>query len=679
MFWLAFHMCSSTSSIKIWLLFRATLEADDRQVARALIEEADAAVSAGRPLHRVTQYLVGHGLGTMRPLMQRFVDEGFMDPRLRTEITAYQLCMLDDTVQEAVHRDVSRIVQRARHSSVAFVAASLRLKQNLANFPLDSDGRRVYTNYKAVLQSRSMPELKPVRIPDKLVCEQVYRFGRESLEDWTHLIPLMSQLTPRLHRETIPQATALKLDYLQCVLEQGSAYSIPKIRDGCDLEALATGMLGHTHVEDTEGDHWFWMLIDLSVRRKRHVKTKFALDVRAMAMPATMQHMSAWRPRPHQAAGQDVFADGDPEVVDVIRLAPWPVLRNELRQWQTRGDSDVLGCMCLRDPVLVADIEWDDIDVAIPALVVVERLLSRGWRLGARRVPPHTLQSPRVFCSCKFVAMKAYLQCLLVLPTLLQHADFTELPSCAPAAYYACVLRATDPACVPRHCTQAQYNVILRNCDIGTPASGHEVPITAEEQLEATESEDCPISAMVGVDTAEEAATAHSQLLRRPVSGPPLSELVPVLDGGSACEDKGAVSASSSMASSSSMVAGLDDICAATGVPVITAVPVITRVEGVRLITDVHGEFGQVGYYRRFRVTCPAACFGHCSSRGVCSKRRGTGPAQTAHFGPLEPVAYLGVWLRQSDSCASRQSHMAFQPSVAQVQAYMIEQGWLGH
>ena len=54
-----------------------------------------------------------------------------MSPRLRQEIIAYQLCMLDDTVAEAVHRDVSFEGHRAVASGINWWASSVRIEQNL--------------------------------------------------------------------------------------------------------------------------------------------------------------------------------------------------------------------------------------------------------------------------------------------------------------------------------------------------------------------------------------------------------------------------------------------------------------------------------------------------------------------------------------------------------------------
>ena len=53
-----------------------------------------------------------------------------MSDRLRTEVTAYQLCVLDDNVQESPHALVSRIATTARQSRAKWWSSTVRLQQN---------------------------------------------------------------------------------------------------------------------------------------------------------------------------------------------------------------------------------------------------------------------------------------------------------------------------------------------------------------------------------------------------------------------------------------------------------------------------------------------------------------------------------------------------------------------
>ncbi|MFM7980759.1 MAG: hypothetical protein ACKPKO_15710, partial [Candidatus Fonsibacter sp.] len=81
--------------------------------------------------HSVSISCVGSGLGTLRADMEARVAGHGMSPRLSHEIRAYQLCMLDDTVVEAVHRDVPRQAHRSPGATLHWWASSVRLDQNL--------------------------------------------------------------------------------------------------------------------------------------------------------------------------------------------------------------------------------------------------------------------------------------------------------------------------------------------------------------------------------------------------------------------------------------------------------------------------------------------------------------------------------------------------------------------
>ncbi len=87
---------------------------------------------------------------------------------------------------------------------------------------------------------------------------------------------------------------------------------------------------------------------------------------------------------------------------------------------------------------------------------------------------------------------------------------------------------------------------------------------------------------------------------------------------------------------------------------------------------------GSTGYYSRYVVRCPLASAEHVGAGcGRCEKKRGTGASQTRAFGELEPVAFLGVWLRAASEFVTRAQHVAFGPSAASVEQYMRDRGWL--
>ena len=109
-------------------------QADEAAVAQEMLAKYDTAkrdVSRARGVHRVSEYVCGHEEGSLRLDMGRHVAVHGMSKALASEILAYQLCIIDDTTQEAPHRDVSRLVKSSHGSNPSWWFASLRLKEHL--------------------------------------------------------------------------------------------------------------------------------------------------------------------------------------------------------------------------------------------------------------------------------------------------------------------------------------------------------------------------------------------------------------------------------------------------------------------------------------------------------------------------------------------------------------------
>ena len=80
--------------------------------------------------------------------------------------------------------------------------------------------------------------------------------------------------------------------------------------------------------------------------------------------------------------------------------------------------------------------------------------------------------------------------------------------------------------------------------------------------------------------------------------------------------------------------------------------------------------------YHRLFVTCAHSDSLHCG-RGPCRRKRNISEAHTRHFGRLEVVGDLGVWLRRSRDFASRAEHMSFRPHWRGIEDYVVESGLL--
>ena len=143
--------------------------------------------SGGQP-HRVTQHFAGP-TSPLREHMEAFAAGQAMSPRLRAEIRSYQLCILDDTWVEAVHRDLSGTGRKKERSRMPYRFATLRLGQNIELY--DSVSAEERNLFEEVIwpRWRAIARLATPRIPlrplwdcstlkTRAVRTQVYRLGQ---------------------------------------------------------------------------------------------------------------------------------------------------------------------------------------------------------------------------------------------------------------------------------------------------------------------------------------------------------------------------------------------------------------------------------------------------------------------------------------------------------------------
>ena len=146
---------------------------DSHASAATFLKNYDA--SLGR--HRVS---VRFCEGELRKDLEAFANGRPMTDTLANELLSYQWCKIDDTWAETSHRDVSRVGQATQHVTVAWVASSLRLSQNIKLW-VDTHSRERFATFfkrwKAIGQvvSSKAKLLVPRRIPRTNVIQFVYR------------------------------------------------------------------------------------------------------------------------------------------------------------------------------------------------------------------------------------------------------------------------------------------------------------------------------------------------------------------------------------------------------------------------------------------------------------------------------------------------------------------------
>ena len=168
------------------------MKADSQLVARDMVSRYDKAVAVpdecGR-MHRVAHSLLGSGTGQLGVEFRTWATDGSMSARLRSELTAYQMCMLDDSFVEGPHAQVGRVARRISVPSPSWWSATVRLEQNFREHDRakwHSPGRveELFHSWKLLAQSSRSAYLagKPARLSDQRFLRSVYRIGREGMQ-----------------------------------------------------------------------------------------------------------------------------------------------------------------------------------------------------------------------------------------------------------------------------------------------------------------------------------------------------------------------------------------------------------------------------------------------------------------------------------------------------------------
>ncbi len=654
--------------------------------ARAFLQKYDASVADAnlRPfVHRVSHYLAGRRDGPLRGMMEQYADGRPLALDLHTEIMAYKMCLIDDTVIESGHGEVHWAMSTGRRSSVPLWSAHLRHDENTRLIQENVDRFDFWYKYSGMIAANASvsPRPRKMRLTHQAVKHRTYRLREFALADVSEHCPDLRAHLPLEPRERKRMAIKLQSDYLRCVMLLGDACSLPLaeghvVSEDKSLHPIVAGMM----FEEVCGDCFCFQVIDWDFLRKKHVMTTAMRQQRLSALPAIVQHYGVWnKQHRYPPAGMECFPEGPPEMVDLLRIAPWPVLRTSLRLWSV-GASDVQGCVALSGSRLVSGIEWDLLSPDTPALIILESLLNDGWAIGDRTEPHAIHDGQRVIASVDCVDCKCYLQCLVAMHTLEQRGLQT-LPIHQHNLYYKLVLGSERPADIACGQPVKAYAALLAG---GVAASALEVHAAiAQDHIE-----DRPFSCRnLALPEPTTRRTVHSSAIGARV---PQEERVALMNLAWA---QPSLATSAEDAAPSQDVPPAEPLRAAemaqghggfddpptddvpfTASGSLTALPA-SWVEGQPVHCEVRNVPGEA-HYRRYSVRCPLSCTAH-AGKTPCMKRRGAGPAQCARFGDLEPIAFLGAWLKSAPRHLNRAAHVNSAPTPQQVEAYMRHRGWL--
>jgi hypothetical protein len=331
---------------------------------------------------------------------------------------------------------------------------------------------------------------------------------------------------------------------------------------------------------------------------------------------------------------------------------------------------------------------------SVPVIVSLERLADLEWSLSpkARSVSSFdATTSPKLFYVKDYFARRTFLQCLVLLPELMD-AGLVSLPAGQPGKYYACVLQANQPGAVPCGQPAAFYAKLAKGGQAGENAGAEGA---LEDSSEAAGSDEDQVfgsfvSAIVAKPNAKakEKRSADDQISagsavwpnRKRVRSQPSA-----LDGqlqsqqadGFAQEAQGQLVESPDAASvdrpAPAFAGGAASGSASAEAAVVSApddepaVPIV--LEGVELRYQKSGVLGQPQAFRRWSAKC--------NEHAKCTLTRNIGVKTTKNFGPDEPIAYVGAWLASANLFPSAAEHAQHKPSTADVEEYMVSKRWL--
>ncbi len=607
------------------------------ETARQFLDMHDDVLRAGSRPHRVAAVFAGRQRTSLRRDMEAFALGRPMSASLRTELLSYRLCL---------HRNVSHEARRVPHASLPHLASSLRRRQNLnawESLP-PSVRRNLWASWKSVAERLGrrrrafwrLPRLRP-----RDVIREVYRLGQVPLRP-----PVPAELALQARARALPQrapslAVLLQQDFLRVVLQEGGVFSVPVDVDDLLGDANVDVLAAAAAVESARPSCVFFQVVDANPGRKKHVETQWLRDVRRMVLPMALQRLRVSGDVP---GGVLLEAEGAAGVEDVAVLASWRALRCCLRHWgRPRASASTVAPAALfcPDGDLVVRRTWPFRSSGVPVCVVLDALLQEGWISVGRERKVLTPGGVRTFRGSDPIRRRAYLQCLVVLPSLFE-AGLRSLTTNQGQGYYWSLLASDAPASVPLLAVEAAGDIQTRPEVLELEEEGRgdvgDVPVLKRRRKSRPEDHWESVQAVLWRRPDPDAAVVISGEEERPA----VEEVVP----------------------------------APRGRRPSVADPFL---EGVRVVVEQHEAPGEREYYRRLVVRCPACSERHREvGRPACCKRRNCGPKTMAVHGELEPWAYLGVWLAAAGRLATRSEHQAFRPSRRDVAAYIAAQGWAG-
>ena len=286
-----------------------------------------------------------------------------MSDRLRTEVTAYQLCVLDDSFVESPHALVSRTARQSTLPSPSWWSSSVRFDQNFADYDSaarDAPGQfeQLFETYKLIAQYRQSRYLSGQQrlCSEKELLRWVYRTGaKETQFDWS----VLSALTDRADApaEKFPDMEVMLKEYLLALCVPGTVVEAKDSRSVSSPELLS-GAARDSDEPALLAARTLYQVVSRSLVSKRFVSTETVAKMRAMRVPVVLQRLALQDDEGQELPASVVaYAEGVPEVRDVRFLGSVQDLRQGLHSWTVQSVADD-GGLVLVDRQPLGQLAW---------------------------------------------------------------------------------------------------------------------------------------------------------------------------------------------------------------------------------------------------------------------------------------------------------------------------------
>lgn len=343
---------------------------DSPATAKQFVEEYDRQCNdptSLAPVHRVATYLASEAPGCLGSDLRRFAAGLPMSKPLRQEISAYQLCVLDDSMQESPHAMVSKVAAKGPHTSIMYWSGIVRYTQNneLANLVKELGTvsfERLFERWQCIGQrsSKQFWAMVPRRQRPRDIRLMVYRAAEHNLVDYDFLKALgflaLGSPQPLPAKAIDSPEQALFTDYLHRVFSAGSYFTLADNTDVCGYQCIGLSRDAQASGQQSLGVQCF-QIVSKDIVKKKHVLTHKLRRERAMRLPAMVQKFRLWNSVEYPGQCHDMFADGEPVTIDLKLIASFQAIYEGLYQWKPQV-SDVHGCLAIRGAELVRDCQW---------------------------------------------------------------------------------------------------------------------------------------------------------------------------------------------------------------------------------------------------------------------------------------------------------------------------------